>query len=988
MARRISSPELIGRQRELAELESHHSAARAGEPAVVLLGGEAGVGKTRLLEALLERSRAAGTRTLVGRSLDLGGGALPFAPVADALRQLVGDLERTEVARLLGPNRAELARIVPELGNRRVASAEGDRSEARMRLFVALHAALEALARERPLLLAFEDIHWADASTLDLIGFLTRHVRDEPVLLVATFRSDELHRRHPLPPVLAELGRLPATARIDLTPLADDDVARQVASILGQRPQPELVDELVRRTGGNAFFVEELLAARIDAGDRALSPLLRDVVGARLGQLPEATRQLLGVVAVAGPAAGHELLETVTGLRGQTLADVLRPAVEQHVLVADGQAHRFRHALVQEMVEDDLLPGERVSLHRTVAETLTDAGNLAASRRDHLDAELAHHWAAAQEHSRAFAASLRAAQQARDAAASTEAVRHYERALELWDGADRPADTPPRVEVLEATAQAAFDAGQIQRALGHLRTALQDPVVGDDPEREADLRRQLAQLLWSSGQADDAYTQTQTASELVQGREPSIAQVRVLTAYALMLLRHLDQDPSEAIPVARNAEAAARELADPLPRSIALRSLGMALAWTGDAAQLGEAIQYLREALQLARDTGSVHETRASYLVLFDAVFLHDQVTEAAALRDLAEEVLAWLDAGGDRVDQAYVYVNLGYAFLFSGEWERAADVLQRMARCHLEGFVLVGFHVVRGTFRWMRGHYEEAAADAARAREVGIPPRWYHDFFPFEAEVAAWRGQLEQTRAIAEEHLAVEAHPTEEVTKLGTVRPLVRAEVDAALTGGTARDGHVERAAVAVEQMREIVERYPPPSQSTFQLEHPYSYLALAEAEFSRATGPNPAAWRDVSERVYSPYWQTYVRWRLVEALLATDEREVAAAELLAARDQARRLGAAGLTKELEALARRARLSIPGIEGTAEPDDLGLTPREQEVLALLAEGYTNQEIAEELYIAKKTASVHVSNVLTKLEVDNRNKAASRARQLGLVDTR
>ena len=986
MARRITSPELIGRQPELAELESHHRDARDGEPAVVLLGGEAGVGKTRLLEALLERSQAAGTRTLVGRCLDLGGGTLPYAPVADALRQLVRDLERAEVARLLGPRRAELARILPELGGGPDEPAEGDRAEARMRLFVALHAALEALARERPLLLAFEDIHWADASTLDLIGFLTRHLRDEPLLLVATFRSDELHRRHPLRPVLAELGRLPATARIDLEPLTAEDVAGQAASILGERPQPELVDELVRRAGGNAFFVEELLAARIDAGDRELSPLLRDIVGARLGRLPEGTRQLLGVVAVAGPAAEHELLEAVTGTRGQALADVLRPAVEHHVLVTDGQTHRFRHALVQEVVEGDLLPGERTRLHRAVAETLADAPGLAAGRREHLDAELAHHWATAQEHDRAFAATLRAARQAREAAAVTEAVRHYERALELWDAADRSADTPPRVEVLDAVAQAARDAGQLQRALGHLRTALEEPEAGAERERAADLRRQLAVLLWNLGQPDDAYAQAQAASALVEGRVPSVAQVRALAGHAQLLLLNLDRDPHEAIPVARRAVAAARELADPLPRAIALRALGMALAWTGATAQAGEGIDHLREALALAHEAGSVYETRAAYGSLFDAVYLHDQATGGTGTRELAEEIQTWLDTGGDRVSEAGLCIWMGFAFLRSGEWERAAEALDRMARYHLEGTQLVGFHVVRGTLRWMRGQHEEAAADAARAREAGVAPRWYHDFLPFEAEVTAWRGRLEETRAIAQQHLAVEAHPTEEATKLGTVRPLVRAEVDAALTAGAARDTHLERAAEAVEQMRDLLERHPPPSRSTLQLEHPHTYLTLATAELSRATGPDPTAWRDVLEQIHYPYWRTYVRWRRAEALLATGERDAAAHELLAAHDAACRLGAAGLVEELEALARRARLPLPGVEDAAEPGDVGLTPREREVLALLVEGHTNREIAEALYIAEKTASVHVSNVLAKLEVDNRSKAAARARQLGLVE--
>ncbi len=985
MTRRISSPKLIGRQRELTELDGHHRAARDGEPTVVLVGGEAGVGKTRLLQTLVERAQADGTRTLLGHCLDLGGGAAPYAPVTDALRQLVGQLERDEVSRLLGPSRAELARILPSLGTGSAEPVDGDGAEARMRLFGALHTVLAALARERPLLLAFEDIHWADPSTLGLLEFITRHVRDEPLLLVATFRSDELHRRHPLRPVLAELGRLPVSARVDLGPLTAEDVARQAGTILGERPQPELVDELVRRTAGNAFFVEELLAARIDASDHELSPLLHDVVAARLERLPEATRQLLGVVAVAGPTAEHALLEAVTDTRGAALTEVLRPAVEQHILLIDGQSYRFRHALVQEVVEHELLPGERTRLHRAVAGKLTDAPDLAGRHRQHLDAELAHHWDVAGEHSRAFVATIRAAEQAQEAAAFTEAVQLYERALELWDVAARPADAPPRVEVLEAVAQAAGDAGHVRRALGHLRAALDELGVDDEPEREADLRRQLVAFLWSLGEADEASAEAQAASELIRDREPSIAQVRALATHALLLLRHLDQDPSAAIPVAREAVAAARKLADHLPRSIALRALGMALAWSGDAAQLDEAVQHLREALELARQAGSLHETRAAYVVLSDAAFLHDQVTDGTALRDLAEEYLTWIDEVEDRVNEAYGYVNIGYAFLFSGEWQRTDEALERMARCHLEGFVLVVFHVLRGTLRWMRGQNDEAADDAAHARQIGVPARVYHDFFPFEAEVAAARGRLEEARAIADEHLVVDAHPTEVVTKLGTMRPLVRAEVDAALASEADRDERVAHAAAAVEQMRDLVERHPPASPTTFQLEHPYTYLALAEAELSRATGPEPAAWWDALEQVYSPYWRVYVRWRLAEASLAVGDRDAATEQLETAHAESRRLGADGVTDDAEALARRARLRLPGVEDAAEPGEVDLTPREREVVALLVEGRTNREIAETLYIAEKTASVHVSNVLTKLEVDNRNRAAIRARQLGLL---
>src|SRR5436190_10388896 len=212
---RISSPQFVGRAEELARLEEALADATGGGTRVLLVGGEAGVGKTRLLSEFTAHAQTAGARVLTGNCLHVGEGTLPYAPISQALRQVVRQLDPATLEHVIGPGRAELARLVPDLGA--VAPAEQAAGElARSRLFERLLGALERLAVERPLALSVEDLHWADRSTLDLLSFLVANLAEAQVVLVATYRSDELGRRHPLRPVLADLDRHPTVERLEL----------------------------------------------------------------------------------------------------------------------------------------------------------------------------------------------------------------------------------------------------------------------------------------------------------------------------------------------------------------------------------------------------------------------------------------------------------------------------------------------------------------------------------------------------------------------------------------------------------------------------------------------------------------------------------------------------------------------------------------------------------------------------------------------------
>ena len=265
MATRISSRRLVARRAELDALETALERAAAGEPAVVLLVGEAGIGKTRLVREAERRARERDTMVLRGDCLQLDGGELPYAPLATALRDLPEDAVADAMEELGAQTRDELARAFPQLGGAAPAGSEADRF-AQARLYEGLVSLLGALGRRAPVLLVIEDLHWVDRSTRDFVRFLVRGLRGERVAVVITYRTGELAADHPVREMLVDLQYHDRVALAELGPLGRDGVAAQLEGILGEAAGGELVDEVHERCGGNPLFAEELLSARLDAG--------------------------------------------------------------------------------------------------------------------------------------------------------------------------------------------------------------------------------------------------------------------------------------------------------------------------------------------------------------------------------------------------------------------------------------------------------------------------------------------------------------------------------------------------------------------------------------------------------------------------------------------------------------------------------------------------------------------------------------------------
>ena len=423
MGLRATSPSLFGRHGEMARLERALDVAAEDGSAVALIAGEAGVGKSRLVHELATYAEGRGFRVCVGRCVDLGEAIWPLAPLREMVASLVEDLDGEALDLVVGGARGVLAELVPELGGERA----GDAPVSSDRLCELVVGMFKRLAQRAPLVLVVEDLHWADATTRTLFSALARVGRLRPVLLVGTFRSDELHRRHPLRPALAEIERAGQCERIDVRPLDRAATAELVGAIGGVPADRVDVDDVHRRSGGNPFFVEELIAAR-RWGVAGLPDTLRDVILARAAMLDDAAVEVLGVAAAAG-ATLPEVLADVCGVGAEAMRTTLDGLFATALLVPDGDEVRFRHELGREVFYDELVPGERARLHALLARSV-------ARRRPERLGEIARHWSAAHDTPRALAASVAAGRQALRTGAAAEAEGHLGRALELWDSVE------------------------------------------------------------------------------------------------------------------------------------------------------------------------------------------------------------------------------------------------------------------------------------------------------------------------------------------------------------------------------------------------------------------------------------------------------------------------------------------------------------------------------------------------------------------------
>jgi DNA-binding CsgD family transcriptional regulator len=1016
LTRRVSSPVFVGRSVELDRLHLAAERASAGQPATVVLAGEAGVGKTRLVDELRRHAGARGAVTLSGGCLDVGEGVLAYAPVTEALRGLPGLLDADEVDRVLGNARPELARLAPELAAPPPTAPSGPDGApgAPGRFFELLLGVVGRLAERAPVLLVIEDLHWADQSTRELLGFLHRNLRGG-VCLVLTYRNDEPNRGATLRPFLAELERGGRAERLELRRLPREELDELLHGILGHPAPADLAAEIWARSDGNPSFAEELLAAhRAGLADRGLHQALRDLLLVRVEVLTEPAQQLLEVAAVAGRRVDHELLAAVADQPLERLVGLLREAVSHHVLVAeeakgptgaDGEGtYAFRHALVQEAVYGGLLPVERRRLHAAYAGALAarlhDAGRATATDLG----QLAHHAHAAHDLEAAVPAAVRAGQAAEDAYAMPEALGHYERALELWEHAPGAAASSPldRVGLLARTAQVASVLGDLELAVALVRRGLDATDPATEPLRAGALLERLGHYHRERGDPAAAMAALEQAIEVIPAVPPSAEQARALAAHGrLLMLQHRDlkravSDCEQAIAVARQAGARAEEG----------RALTTLARLRGELGQLDDGLAHLEQARRIAEDLGNPEDLCDVHHNLVSLLWKRGS-SEAAARAG----VEGWTVAGRVGMTRSHgvaIAAQAVHALLWLGRFEEAERLLDEALDRDLPPGVLLRSVPERGLLRLRRGDIAAATADFTfvleRCRGVlESEPGSAWRVFAGLAEAATWDGRLDEARAAAAEGLALVAESDEPsfvvpVAAAGLAAEAERAEGALARHAAAERDDAQQAAAELIGVARAAGGKPEAVLTSLTGAE-----LVTAEAEWSRvAGGGDPARWAAAAaawDGLGFPWPAAYARWRLGEALFAAGApRDEAAAVVRQAWTAAQELGAGRLVQELEGLARRGRVELDAAppEAGSAPERLppspaeiaaaefGLTPRELEVLALVADGQTNRQIAEALFISDKTASVHVSNILAKLGAANRGQAAAAAHRLGL----
>ncbi|MFJ9868767.1 AAA family ATPase [Streptomyces sp. NPDC101165] len=993
---RSVSPVFVGRTDELDTLNDALARAAAGEPQALLLGGEAGVGKTRLVEEFAAAACRRSAVVAVGGCVEIGADGLPFAPFSTALRALRDALPE-EFATAGAGQEEELARLLPELGE---ATSSRHDEQGMARLFELTARLLERVAAAHTVVLVLEDLHWADASTRHLLAYLFRTLRTGRLLVLATYRADDIHRRHPMRPLLAELDRLRTVRRLELARFTREEVGRQIAGIRAAEPDPAQVDEIFERSDGNAFFVEELAVAATEGCCTGLSDSLRDLLLVRVEALPESAQGVARIVAEGGSTVEYRLLAAVARLVEDDLIEALRAAVGANILTATagGDGYRFRHSLVREAVADDLLPGERFRLNRRYAEAVeTDPTLVPADARV---MRLASYWYHAHDAARALPAVLDASVVARRRHAYTEQLRLLERAMELWDAAPEevraalrpvdytdvyppcgcdPATTPLRyLDLMAEAAVAGRFCGERERALKIAKKALRLLQDEHDPLRAAWFWVQRSRLVQALARGD-GWQELANAQELVRGLPPSEVHADVLANVASWSMLH--QPGSEAFAAAERAVEYARMVDAREIELNAQLTLGALMVDSGDVETgLAEMARVKQAALQ----EGVAHVVGRAYVNLPSEL---DSVGRSREAVPILREGLVFARRFGLLDSEAWIWGNLSDSLYALGKWDEAAEAAAGALGSAASA-------KPRGAGALRLAHIALARGDAAEAaRQLSIALTHYgsHDPMPqvllpvgrITIGVAAEEGRLLDARVALDRALAAGFPP-------GTQRygwPLLLAaattEADARALPAAA-DGRTEVLDKLAEAARKLATGAPVWD----------AYERWTRAELHRARGTDTAAvWSDVVtdfECLDRPYDLARVRRRLARALLeeaaGDDERHRATELLRLAGAVADHLGARPLADAVGRLAQRARLTLTRAPRRAlDPaESLGLTSRERDVLRLVSAGRTNRQIAEELFISPKTASVHVSNILSKLGVAGRGEAAAVAHRLGL----
>ena len=930
----------IGRDADLQVLDEALSAARAGSSRCVVVGGEAGMGKTRLLSDF-RSSLAEDTVVLAAECIDLGPLGVPFGPIRTILRQLVAVVGAEELLAAAGPGRPAIAALLPELAK---GAATGEEP-----LHETIVDLLRIISRDRPIVLLLDDAQWVDAATLAVLRYVLRTVSDDRVMVVLSYRTEDTGRGHPLRQVLAELDQARAVTRRELRGLEEAEIIALVTRLWGSEPERDIVARIAVRSQGVPFFIEEL----VGLGSDGIPDSLRDVLLARYLHLDPAAQSMLRALAVGGMQVSHDVLREIWD--GNNIDAAVRAAADAVLVVPAEDGYSFRHALVREAVRDELLPGEGRRLHRRYAEVLSAAGAAAS--------ETSYHWLAAGELARALSASIEAFDETVAGRAYESALQLGERALDLWDrvpGAEECAGRT-RATLLAQVVTAAIAGGDRKSGLAWVTEAIAavDPL---DRRARVELLRAQAAMLSDEG---------------LPGAESVLRE-----ALTTLGDEDTEDDDSELVLRARvQLSLSGRyELTGRMEEARALLPLAFDAAMrSGDRAAISCALQWM---CGLALEDGDIDRGRAlldeAFAYADDGVPLLLWATNAtASLYDLGDygaalEVCAWpfrraRELGLER-SWAVLLSGSSAALFALGRWEEAAAIGDQVLAMQ----PAAGSAVVQ---HWQRIAMADWRDDTAAASAIARDHRELLDAFAARGDLqevlpaAAALGELALFRGELDEAWRRVVVLWEPVHRGATANDMLVAALAARIVGEFRRAGR-EIPAGAVENIAAVFERAP-----SWPLVSRWWALVDAELSGSRSADEEAAAWAAAAESLEDEsmpaHLRAYAWWRRGQAELAIGDRVAATQSLRTAEEDADRIGALWVSRRARELQ-----STAGLGERSRGHQDRLTARELQVLDLVAEGLTNREISQRLFISSKTTSTHVSAILRKLGATTRTQAA------------
>ncbi len=972
MRRRERTPNLIGRESALSALgEALEGVADAGS--LVLVRGEVGIGKTRLLEEFAAR--------VADKAHVVRGGCVEgvsYAPWTEALRRLLSTADVIAADDLPRRVRSQIARLLPHLSLDESDAAGGDESGGQHLLFEAVVELLAHVALRTRLVLVVDDLHWVDPASSALLRYVANNLGREPILLVVTYRAEDAAAERDL---IAQLARL-ATRQIALTPLAEDSTAEMAEILLGPDASPADIRRIAHDADGNPLFVEELVAA---LGTTGVPQTVRDLMLARFSVLDEPSRHLVRTAAVIGATAPQAWLAGAAGLDDNATRGAARAAVDRGLLIAggDGTSYDFRHALLRQAVLDELLPDERVALHGAIAAALT-AHPAVAVGIDRI-AELARHWDAARDASSALRWLVAAAEQAEQRFAFEAAFDDYELALGWWDSVD---DAPAvagidHAALLLDAADAAGLAGHIGRAADLARAGL-DEAYSLDASRGVEAAGHVYPLLWEADRAAELFEFSTTTLLPVLDRVDPVARARFLVSRVEHLVAY--GTPAEVREPAAQMMAALREVSDPVLEARAY----LVSAWCYEAYGEFERVEAEYErAEEIARNANA--QSMLALVLYNHAAFKIDFLDLPGSVTVL-DEVDVLVERFGLR---RYLVVSRRLRSLtlcMQGDLAGAAGAMASIDDVFIEGFDAWARATGRAYVDYAAGN-SEAVLSGLRPDAVGAAaPKDSDRVIETEmlrADARAWNGDVEGARrAVDRGQAAVAAEHYRETFWHGRLAMVgARVEADsavAAMAGQSiaAIENAQARAAEIVAAWETAVAQL---ARSSPLLD---AYTLGIDAEVGRLRREEVVARAHRAAETFAliglPYYATYFRWREAEAMLDAGDRPLAVELLKRARAAATTHGFAGLDTAIVALARAHQLRLGPARTTIDGDE-ALSVRELEVLRLVVIGKSNPDIAETLFISRRTAAAHVSNILRKLDATSRVEAVSEAHRRAIV---